>query len=176
MLKKHSYDLIYYILGIIFSIIFWILSFRLLYFPKNYESLNIMFIGEINDYSYSDKVYSTLDIRKANLFSANPNIGTFNDKYVSIGLNKCDVIILPHSILEQTDCAQSYQQLTIDGYESYSQNGVEYAIKIPEEKLEYFSNYFALTEEDYYIAIPATSVNAGEITNNAIIFIEDELK
>lgn len=176
MHKRSSYDVPFYILVVFLSIIVWTASFNLLHYPKSNECVYLFYAGTVKDYSieseFKDSVESK-ELRKVSIMSCDTSINAFETKYQAMGLSKCDLCLVPYSVMETTYCEDSY--LPISSYsvnvpeneELFIQEEVSYGIVINDITRAKLSNYFNLTEEDYVLGICASSVNAGEATTFA---------
>ena len=68
-----EYDWIYYLIGIVFSVIFWIFVFRIYHEPKSNEKIMIFYAGEIRDYKL-EKDGLTEGVKKIEISSINPSL------------------------------------------------------------------------------------------------------
>ena len=176
MKNRLSYDFVYYILGIVASILIWYLAFNLVHFPKSYETLRIFYAGEIKEYSFSRIVLENIDeehLEKVELVSSKPTDSSFATKYNVVCFTSCDVAIVPISILEQTACSTAYEVLD-NKYEneSFIQENQIYGIVLNEKNIQDLSPYFHFLDEDYAITVISSSVNCGSITNNCYLLLD----
>jgi len=174
MKKVFEHSLVYVILTIIGSILLWYFSFNLLYYPKEYESLEVFYAGTINSYSIENDSLKDLkddNLRKIEVVSCDPTSITFDTKYDVVCLNNCDIAILPIDILDKTECSSCFVALSNSfGLEYYSQEGTNYGLILNNK--DSLKKYFNFTSSDYAIVIVASSVNYGDSSNNSYRLIE----
>lgn len=148
-----EYDWIYYLIGAVFSIIFWILMFRIYHEPKNNEKIMIFYAGEIKDYKL-EKDGLNDGIKRIELSSINPSMKTFKQKYELVGLNNSDIVIVPISIANDTACSLTFKELTsFSAHSMYTQESKNYGIVLNDSDKERLSLYFEFTSEEYVILI-----------------------
>lgn len=172
--NQFAYNWIYYLLVVIISIASWVFAFNMYHLPKDYESIKLFYSGTVIDYDFKDKVLDNFDnIVSFEIQSANPDDNVFKSKYSLVGFNGCDVLLLTLDVIEQTACEEVFVELEDNyGLSYYVQQDKNYGIILSNENKNNLSSYFEFKETDYVITIAASSVNAGDITNNAYDFIK----
>lgn len=159
-----------YILIAILAIALWMSAFGLYHAPTPMEKLQVFYVGTVKDYSFQTDVTKALGIKKCNLYSSSPVDSVFNNKYTTVGLNGCDVVIVPKSVADATDCASVFLETNREG-EKYTQgegeNAKDYGIYLTDAQLTKLSKYFEFGTERYIVFISAASVNSGIATDNA---------
>ncbi len=167
-----EYDWIYYLIGIVFSVIFWIFMFRIYHEPKSNEKIMIFYAGEIRDYKL-EKDGLTDGVKKIEISSINPSMNTFKQKYEVVGLNNSDVVIVPISIANDTACSESFKEL--DNYTThtmYVQESKNYGIILSDSDKERLSVYFEFASGEYVVLIKD---NDKEIVNDFIKWLLNEV-
>ena len=170
--RTFSSEWIKYVVVIVLSVAIWVAAFGLYHAPKEYEKIEIFFAGKVKDYSF-DKVAvkSSEKIKKVEITSCSPSENTFYHKYSVVGLNGGDVVLVPASVADKTDCKGTFAPLSGIG-EPYEQEGEAFGVYLPDHAIEALSRYFEFGEERYVAFVVASSVNAGKLTDNAIAFVQ----
>ncbi len=167
-----SSEWVKYLVVIVLSVAIWVAAFGLYHAPKEYEKIEIFFAGTVKDYSFEkDAAKSSSEIKKVELTSCSPSENTFYHKYSVVGLNGGDIVLVPLSIAEKTDCAATFLPLNGIG-ESYSQGDASYGVFLPDSAISALSRYFKFGDERYVAFVVASSVNAGKLTDHAITFVK----
>ena len=176
MKSRLSYDFVYYIIGIVASILIWYLAFNLRHYPKPHETLRIFYAGEIKEYKLSRLVLENIEdenLQKVELISAKPTDSSFATKYNVVCFTSCDIAIVPVSILEKTACSTAFETLE-DKYshDMFIQEEKTYGVILNDQDIENLGTYFKFLEEDYAIVVISSSVNCGTATNNCYLLLE----
>ena len=168
-----SSEWVKYVVVIVLSVAIWIAAFGLYHAPKPYEKIELFFAGKVKDYSFSGVAEKSIDgIKKVEISSIAPSAGIqFDKKYEVVGLNGCDVVLVPLSVAEKTDCKGSFLPLEGMG-ESFEQGGEAYGVFLPDSAIVALSRYFEFGEERYVAFVVASSVNAGKASDHAIVFVK----
>lgn len=177
MRDRIRYDLGYYVIAIILSILLWYFAFNLLHYPKNFESLYLFYGGDVKSYSFNSDSLNALkdnNIRKIEIVSENPANSRFEEKYQVVCFNGCDVGLLPVSVLDNTYCAGAFNEIDKSKYDLnvYSQNGKDYGYILSDTNKLNLSKYFIFSDEDYCLVAISSSVNSGEINDNSYKLID----
>lgn len=147
-------------------------TFTLYNAPAPTETLEVFFAGKVKDRAICDewlestKKYGVLTV---GLNSAHPSDSAFPTKYSVVAVNGCDIVIVPESVADQTDCANTFTPIT--GYENaYTQNGVAYGAMLGAAAKEALEDKLQFDEGAYFVFIVASSVNSGgeALTDNAV--------
>jgi len=172
------YSWLYYVLVVLLAVALWLVSFNLFHAPKEFESLDIFFAGSIKDYQIEQEAQNALaehGVKAVEFYSSNPADNTFATKYNVVGLNNCDVCIVPLSIAENTQCNLTFLELTdLYGCSPFVQEGKTYGILLPSEAKTALEQYFTFTNEEYVLLINESTVNSGSassLNKNAQIFV-----
>lgn len=177
-LTRLAYDWIIYLLVAILSVFAWSFAFRVYHSPKPYESLYIFVGADVKDRSFESLAKSVLSsdgVELVEVRSAQPNDVVFSQKYGVVGLNNCDVVIVPQSVASSTHCEAYFVEWHIScGLSEFSQQSKPYGVVLENEQKAKLSKYFEFTEENYVVAIPSSSVNSGEdaLTDNSVKFVQ----
>ena len=114
MSKKFSqrfyYDWVLYVAGALVSVALWYIAFGLFNAPTPAETLYVFFAGTVTDTSVSGEALENMKpcgVRVVELNYCDPADGVFDTKYKVVALNACDIVILPVSIADKTDCKSS---------------------------------------------------------------------
>ena len=168
-----SSEWVKYVVVIVLSVVIWVAAFGLYHAPKEHEKIELFFAGKVKDYAFAEIAKrSSKEIKKVEISSSNPAEAIpFGQKYRVVGLNGSDVVLVPQSVAESTDCKGSF--LPLDGIgEPFKQGEESYGVFLPENAIDALSRYFAFGEERYVAFVVASSVNAGKITDHAIDFVK----
>ena len=173
--SRFTYDWVLYLAVTIAAIGIWSLAFGLYNAPAPTETINLFFAGTVNDYSLQDEGVTALKekgVKVVQISSCDVGDNMFSTKYSVVGLNGCDVVIVPESVANETSCAQTFTPISGIG-EEYSQDGVSYGVYLSEKNVAALGAYFEFANERYVAFAVASSVNAGEdgLTDNAVTFI-----
>ena len=163
--RSLQYDWYKYLIVIVVACFAWVTAFRIYHAPTPQQSLYIFFGGNVADYSWENDVTDKLSadgVKLTKLVSANPNDRVFLEKYNSVGLNSCDVIIVPLSVAENTGCYMTFVPVSQTfGCDVFSQDGVDYGLYLPEQSKTLLLKYFDFCAEPYVVFVSATSLNGG---------------
>ena len=166
-----------YVVVLILSVALWVWAFGMFHAPSDIEKIEVFFAGEVKNYSFEKDAADAFDsLKSVQLRAVSPQMGTsFNQKYTMVGLASSDVVIVPESVAEKTDCASVF--LPLQGFgESFCQgegeNTVAYGVYLSDAVIARLSPYFVFEEGRYVVFAVASSVNAGKITDHSIRFIE----
>ena len=173
--SRLQYDWILYVAVALVSVFVWYFVFGLFNAPTDAETIHLFFAGGVEDRSFkdvADKAMSGYGVKTVEINGCDPNDNAFSTKYSVVALNGCDVVVVPVSVADVTDCASTFTVLTgID--DGYAQNGVIYGAYIDDTAKQNLSAYFKFTDERYVAFVVASSVNSGgdALTDNALKFL-----
>ncbi|HCJ01261.1 MAG TPA: hypothetical protein DIC18_03480 [Clostridiales bacterium] len=163
-----------YLVVTILCVVLWMWFFGMYHSPKDTEKIEVFFAGHVKSgnafESLAEKQFDYL--KSVSIASADPaRKNAFQQKYETVGFTMSDVVIVPESVANATQCETAFAELTDMG-EAYIQNEISYGVYIPEEKKTWLAQYFDFTEERYVVFAVASSVNSGGKTNHSFDFIE----
>ena len=173
---RFIYDWVLYVAVTIAAIGIWSLAFGLYNAPAPTETINLFFAGDVIDRSLQDEGVAALKdygVKSVQISSCNVSESLFNTKYSVVGLNGCDVVLVPESVANETECASTFTPLNGLG-EEYLQGEVAYGVYLPDKTVAALGKYFEFTSERYVVFAVGSSPNAGEdgLTDNAVKFIK----
>lgn len=177
MQNKYKTSIRISIVIIIITSLLWIFAFNLLHYPKNYESLYLFYAGDVSDYNFNTIVTDSIkddSLKHVEVIAANPNEQAFDIKYNIVCFNKCDIAILPLTLVENTQCDTCFSEVE-DTYDLdlFRQNDVAYGYILNEDTISFMSDYLIFNDnETYVLVILGSSVNNGELTNNNIKLLD----
>lgn len=164
-----QYNWILYLAVIVIAILWWSLAFQSFHAPTAEERVSVFFAGDTIDYSLADSLQQIYDIRLVEIHSCNPNATEFATKFSVVGLNSCNIIILPKTIAEKTYCAESFvdlRELGLPTQNAYLQNDlsdannpvpVPFGIYLDNQLL---SKHFSIQADcDYYLFVAGSALN-----------------
>ena len=179
MFKKFKtrlyYDWVLYLLVAAFAAAMWYFAFGLFNAPAPTETVRIFFAGKVLDYSIEKEAVEKMSVSGVRLVEINScptSDAMFYTKYQTVGLNGCDVVIAPESVIDDTDCNDSF--VILEGFENeYLRDGKAYGVILEKSVLTALSGHFSFTDEPYVVLITASSVNGGKdaLTDNAVVFL-----
>ncbi|GEM_PF-5407858 len=168
--ETFSSEWIKYVAVVILSILIMTAAFGLYHAPKEQEKIDLFFAGKVKDYSFEKSAKMSVEgIKKVEISSSDPKDNTFHHKYSVVGLNGADVVLVPLSIAEKTECKTAFYPLS-EVEDPYLQEGQAYGAFLPDQAKEALSRYFLFGEERYVVFVVASSVNAGRLSDRAIDF------
>ena len=162
-----------YVVVVILSVALWIWAFGLYHAPKKTEKIQLFFAGDVTDFSFEKVAADAFEeLKSVEISYADPSLGVaFEQKYSKVALSVSDVVLVPESIAEQTECKRAFAVIEGIG-ESFIQEEVAYGVYLSDEAKLRLGKYFKFREERYVAFAPAASVNAGKKTDHSIQFIE----
>ena len=172
---RFQYDWILYVAVALVSVSVWYFAFGLFNAPTDAETIHLFFAGKVEDNSFktvADKAMAGYGVKTVEINSCDTSDSAFSTKYSVVALNGCDVVVVPVSVADVTDCENTFTALSgIDG--GYEQNGVTYGAYIDDTVKQNLSAYFKFTDEKYVAFVVASSVNSGgdALTDNALKFL-----
>lgn len=173
---RFAYDWVLYVAVAVFSVMLWYFAFSLFNAPAPTETVQIFFGGTVKDYSFrtvAKDYMSDYGVKAVEINSCNLEDSAFAAKYSTVALNGCDVIIVPESIADETECENTFA--VTEGFENaYERDGVAYGVYLSGEVKENLSEYFVFGNEEYVAFIAASSPNSGgdAPTDTAVVFLK----
>ena len=136
-----------------------------------YKSLTLFVTGEVNNRDQLNKdVYAKFEekeIRSFSCIAAKRTDGDYSTRLKVAGYTTADVLILPHSVIEEVSNPASFALKLSDalinsfyqGYSFYQRDESNYGVKINKDKV---ADYMVLPEEDCYMFLNGSSKNLGD--------------
>ena len=159
-----------YIISSILITFFMIFIFKVTHKTPGYKTLTIFVSGEvIDDKKLTNDLlnkYKDKELKSFSYIDAEPNDLTYYSKLTIPGFSSADILIVPSSYLDKIDMSDIAididDKLIADyytGYTMYQREGVNYGIKIDNEKVK---EYMTLPNEDCYMFLNGKSESIGE--------------
>ena len=140
----------------------------------DYKTLTLFVSGEITD---RDTLKSDLftefqdkELKSVSLVESKIDDNNYHTKLSVVGYNSADILIIPSSKLDDlvvsTFGLELKEEIVNDYYqgsEFYSQNSLNYGIKIDKEKV---SKYMTLPDEECYMILNGKSANIGKYSSS----------
>ena len=159
--SKLRYDWVIYVAVALVAAFGWYFAFGIFNAPSDTETLRIFLAGRVEDASIKEVIMNSIDgVLLVEISTADPSDGNFSTKYSVVGVNGSDVVIVPESIAEMTDCASTFVAEPMEGCD-YFQGGVAYGKFLSDEVKTALKAYFDFTAERYVVLVVASSPNAG---------------
>ena len=166
----------FYILTAIIIVPSMIFIFGLTHRTPAYKTITLFVSGEMKDSKKlrNDLIetYQENELKSVTVISSLPTDPMYNSKLTVPGYNTADILIIPESKLNDVVVSAFALELNDElindyysGYSLYSQEDINYGIKIDREKT---SEYFLLPKEDYYMVLSGKSVNTGKYSSKQI--------
>lgn len=178
-LQHFKNDWLYYLVGLIISVIFWVMMFSLKFPKYSNQSINVFVSGQLTNHHFVEEFElhfdNTIDI---NIVSVDTTNEGYYDKLSLVGLNSCEVIILPKSVADNLPLKNYMHQLTNDfintnfsnlNYEYFYQGDIRYGLKIESTRMDWLNQSFVSSEDDYYLFINDIAVDEDNYIDNNII-------
>ena len=172
---RFYYDWVLYIAVAITAALSWYFIFGLFNAPAPTETVNVFFAGEVIGDSLAKEGTSALEergVRLVELVSCSTEEARFSTKYTVVGLNGCNVVVVPLSVAEKTDCAGSF--LPLEGIEDvYTQDGAAYGAFLSDGAKEALEKHLKFNSERYVVfVVESNNGAAGETINgNSLAFL-----
>ena len=162
-----------YVVVVILSVALWIWAFGLYHAPKETEKIELFYAGEVRDFAFEKEAADAFDeLKSVEISYADPSMGiAFEQKYSVVALSVSDVVLVPESVANVTDCKRAFVEISGIG-EPFVQEGKSYGVYLSDVAKKRLGAYFKFREERYVAFAPAASVNAGKKTDHSIGFIE----
>ena len=162
-----------YVVVVILSVALWIWAFGLYHAPKDIEKIELFFAGEVRDFAFEkDAADAFEELKSVEISYADPSLGVaFEQKYSVVAMTVSDVVLVPESIANVTECKRAFVPIYGLG-EPFVQEDVAYGVYLSDAAKTRLGAYFKFREERYVAFAPAASVNAGKKTDHSIRFIE----
>lgn len=178
----------FYLVAAIIIVPSMIFVFGLTHRTPAYKTMTLFISGEMQD---SKKLrddlietYKGNDLKSVTVISSSPSDAVYDSKLTVPGYNTADILIIPESKLNDVVVSTFGLELNDElineyysGYSLYSQEDVNYGIKIDKEKVK---EYFLLPSEDCYLVLSGKSENTGKYSpkgisehNNALNIVKD---
>lgn len=178
----------FYLVAAIIIVPSMIFVFGLTHRTPAYKTMTLFISGEMQD---SKKLRNDLietykgnDLKSVTVISSSPSDVVYDSKLTVPGYNTADILIIPESKLNDVVVSTFGLELNDElineyysGYSLYSQEDVNYGIKIDKEKVK---EYFLLPSEDCYLVLSGKSENTGKYSpkgisehNNALNIVKD---
>ena len=153
-----------------------------------YKTLTLFVSGEVKDVKKlkNDMLekYKDNQLKSVTCISSKVTDSTYFTKLTIPGYSSADVLIIPNSILEGLNVSAFALDINDELYNSYysgltlfSQDSVNYGIRIDKEKTK---EYFNLPDENCYMVLNGKSVNTGKYSlkqieehNNALRVLQE---
>ena len=178
-LKHLKQDWLIYLIGMVFSIVFWVILFNIKFPVDSDLSINIFMSGQLTNQNFDQNIElhfnNDFDV---NLVSIDDSNQGFYDKLSLIGLNTCEIIILPKEVAKILPLQNYMHLLTsdfIDAYfsdldlEYFYQNEIPYGIKFESERMSWLNESFDFSNNEYYLFINDIALNDSNKINNSVI-------
>ena len=172
---RFYYDWVLYVAVVVVAVVVWYLAFGLFNAPAPTETIDVFFAGTVKDYSIAEqgqKAMETSGVKLVEIISCSPSDEVFSTKYSVVGVNACDVVVVPVSVADKTDCKNTF--LKLEGFsDTYLQEGEAYGVILSETTRSALSAYFDFGAEDYVVFVVASSKNAvgDALAGNATAFL-----
>lgn len=158
--------------------------FHLAHKTPAYKTLTIFVSGQIKDGDKLEKDviehYQDNELKSFSCISADPSDAIYNTKLSIAGFNQADVLIIPVNELRNRDVSAFALDMSDEmiasyfpGYTLFTQDNVNYGIKIDKEKV---SDFMALPSEDCYLVVNGKSENAGKYSSKGIAEHDNALR
>ena len=178
--KSFSYTWYLYLIAIIVPSVLFPLSYSFMHRPKQYEMLSLFVPVSLKTDKADDVLFETfkdLGIRTTEIINveSNDNVVTFVKKLSVVAYNRCDIMIIPETELENVGIETASLELNneikelckVNDETIYSWENAEYGIKIPQTTpIKEFADLN--NESSYYAFINSKSWNIGEYSNQKI--------
>ena len=163
-----------YLLVIIVSMVLWIWAFGLYHAPQKTEKLEVFFGGTVKSYAFEDVAADAIEgVKLVSVSSEKPwSELIFKQKYTNVTLTASDVVIVPEEVAKETQCEYAFNEISEIEGEPFVQEGIQYGVYLPKEKMEVLSEYFEFEYEAYVVFAVASSVNSGQLTNHSFELIK----
>ena len=165
----------FYIISAILTVFLMDFIFRLNNKTPAYQTLTLFVTGEVHNRDSLEKdlmaKYKEKDLKLVSCIDSTPNDFNYDTKLTVTGYNSADILIIPDTKLNSLNVSAFGLELdeNLTNYYSsctfYSQNGVNYGVKIDREKV---MNYMGLPGEACYMMLNAKSQNLGEYSKDKI--------
>ena len=178
----------FYLLSVIVIIPSMIFVFGLTHRTPAYKTITLFVSGEMKDNNKLRddliETYKENQLKSVTVISSAPTDPLYESKLTVPGYNTADILVITKSKLDDVVVSAFALELNDElineyysGYSLYSQEDVNYGIKINKEKI---GDYFLLPEEDCYLILSGKSVNTGKYSpkgigeyNNALRIVKD---
>lgn len=178
----------FYLVAAIVIVPSMIFVFGLTHRTPAYKTMTLFISGEMQDSKKlrNDLIetYKRNDLKSVTVISSSPSDAVYDSKLTVPGYNTADILIIPESKLNDVVVSAFGLELSDElineyysGYSLYSQEDVNYGIKIDKEKVK---EYFLLPSEDCYLVLSGKSENTGKYSpkgisehNNALNIVKD---
>ena len=179
--KSFSYTWYMYLIAIILPPIVFPLSYSFMHRPKDYEKLVVFLPWDVENKNAKNELFNDLKdtgIRSCEIVSCDisEDEAIFNDKFSVVGVNRCDLIVLPEEKLSPLGAFLVGLELNSDVKEKckienenlykHPEEEKYYAVELPNES-EIFKFGTKKNDVNYYAFLNAKSVNIGEYSKKS---------
>lgn len=176
--KTFSYTWYLYLIALVVPCVAFPLAYSFMHRPQEYEKLSIFLscnVGE-NDFSRTiEKAFKDKGVRSVEVVSSDPNDNEYMylQKLNVVGVNKCDVLIIPESMVSSLDPKGSMiefnedikNRCNVSSESFYNYLGLDYGVTLTDvSPLKAYG--FIKSEVKYYAFLGGKSWNVGEYSTS----------
>ena len=172
--KTFSYTWYLYLIALVVPCVAFPLAFSFMHRPQEYEKLSIFLSTNVKENDFSNKIendFKDKGVRAVDIVSYDPedNEYLYLQKLNVVGINKCDILIIPESMVSTLNPKTSMIEFNVDikaqcDVENeifYNYDGLDYGVELTDKTplLEYG---LVKKTAKYYAFLGGKSWNAGE--------------
>lgn len=147
-------------------------SFSIYHRPTAFEKVSIFFGGNVTEANFTEKLKDKVDsdsLRDVSVSSCDTHYARYEEKLTVVGLNNCDLLILPSSSFElfkDVDLKTFFVPFDseLEGYKLgsyYEKDSTKFGYKITDSWLN--PTYLSFEKDvDYYLVYNVSSKNIGK--------------
>lgn len=165
------YCLVKFAVAVVISIVVWTLIFNGITAPKDYQTINVFIsAAKADGYEIRSRVQSARDVKRADVTTVSEKDVNYAVMLSTVGINDCDILILPKSAFTADGDVSSFAPLTgvmgadEERYSFLSANGVNYALVVFDKQngIDLLGDLVEFDDDQVYcMAINATRPNAA---------------